>query len=40
MKNLRYLAGRFLLGLLCGLGFVLILYCLSLPAKPFVYVGF
>lgn len=40
MKNLRYLAGRFLLGLLCGLGLVLILYCLSLPAKPFVYVGF
>lgn len=30
----------FLLGLCVGLGLILIFYCLTLPAKPFVYVGF
>lgn len=40
MKTLRFLSWKFCLGLLVGLGFILILYCLTLPAKPFVYVGF
>lgn len=40
MKMLRPLGWKFCLGLLAGLGLILILYCLTLPAKPFVYVGF
>jgi hypothetical protein len=40
MKTWRKLSVRFLLGLLAGAGLLVILYCLSLPAKPFVYVGF
>ncbi len=40
MKTFRELCWSFGLGLLVGLGFILILYCLTLPAKPFVYVGF
>lgn len=28
------------LGLLAGLSLIVILYCLTLPAKPFDYVGF
>lgn len=40
MKIVRKLGLKFLLGLLVGLGCILILYCLTLPAKPFVYVGF
>jgi len=40
MKTLRILLWRFCLGFLAGLGLILVFYCLSLPAKPFVYVGF
>ena len=40
MKRLRKLSLKFFLGLLTGLIALLILYCLTLPAKPFVYVGF
>jgi hypothetical protein len=40
MKTLRYLSWKFCLGLLAGFGLILIFYCLTLPAKPFVYVGF
>jgi hypothetical protein len=40
MKTFRELSWRFGLGLLTGLGIIVILYCLTLPAQPFVYVGF
>lgn len=40
MKMLRLLSWKFCLGLLVGLGLILIFYCLTLPAQPFVYVGF
>jgi len=40
MKALRKLSLGFGLGMLAGLGVILILYCLMLPAKPFIYVGF
>jgi len=40
MKTIWFFFSKFLLGLLVGTGFILIFYCLTLPAKPFVYVGF
>jgi hypothetical protein len=30
----------FLLGLVTGLALCVIFYCMMIPAKPFVYVGF
>ena len=40
MKKFRKLALLFVYGLLAGFGVVLVLYCLTMPAKPFIYVGF
>ena len=40
MKKIRKLTLRFFYGLLAGLGVALVLYCLTMPAKPFIYVGF
>ena len=40
MKKFRKLALQFCYGLFAGLGLVIILYCLTMPAKPFIYVGF
>lgn len=40
MKTALKLLKLYGLGLLVGAGLILILYCLTLPAKPFVYVGF
>lgn len=39
-KKLGQIFRHFFLGLCAGFGGILILYCLTLPAKPFVYVGF
>ena len=40
MKRARQLTLKFCLGLLAGFGCLLVVYCLTLPAIPFVYVGF
>jgi hypothetical protein len=40
MKQWTALLVRFALGVLVGGGMLLVFYCLTLPAKPFVYVGF
>ena len=40
MRWVPRLAVRLCLGVSVGLGVILVLYCTSLPAKPFVYVGF
>jgi hypothetical protein len=40
MKPWIRLSLGFLLGMTVGIGLVVILYCLTIPAKPFVYVGF
>ena len=40
MKRLRKLLFHFAMGLLAGFGLILVIYCISMPAIPFVYVGF
>ncbi len=40
MKTTLRLILWFLAGVVLGAGLVLILYCLTMPAQPFVYVAF
>lgn len=40
MKQWTKLLARFAVGMLVGGGLLVVFYCLTLPAKPFVYVGF
>ncbi len=40
MKQFRQLFLKFCLGMLVGFGCIFIIYCITLPAIPFVYVGF
>lgn len=40
MRLILTFLAKFLIGVLAGGGLILILYCLMLPAEPFVYVGF